>query len=174
LPTRDRLTRPFLALVRACVVLNFVALGLALLVFVGSWVFAAPIEARLVAKYQGRVPVAETLGLVRFLLLLVLPAAWAIDRLFRALAAMLRTILDGEPFAAANAVRLRTIGWALLALQLIDLAMGAATWWASARGIDTVGWQPALTGWLAVLVAFVLARVFAAGTRLSEDVEGLV
>ena len=29
-------------------------------------------------------------------------------------------------------------------------------------------------GWLGVLVAFVLARVFATGTRLREDAEGLV
>ena len=84
----------------------------------------------------------------------------------RALAAMLRTVLDGEPFAPANAARLRTIGWSLLALQILDLVMGLTVWWAQAKGLDTIGWQPALTGWLGVLVAFVLARVFATGARL--------
>lgn len=174
MPDRDRLTRTFLLLVRASIVLNIVAVALAVLLALGSLVFAGPIEAQLAAKYRGGVAPADALALVRFLLLLALPAGIAIDRLFRVLAAMLRTVIDGEPFAAANAGRLRTIGWSLLALQVLDLAMGAATWWGQARGLDALGWQPALTGWLAVLVAFVLARVFAAGTALREDVEGIV
>ncbi len=174
MPTRDRLTRTFLLLVRACIVLNIAAVVGAVVLALGSLIFAGPIEARLIAKYRGGVAPADVLALVRFLFLLVLPAGVAIDRLFRALAAMLRTVLDGEPFAPANAARLRTIGWSLLALQILDLVMGLTVWWAQAKGLDTIGWQPALTGWLGVLVAFVLARVFATGARLREDAEGLV
>lgn len=174
MPNRDRPTRILRLLARACIFLNILAVVLAVALALGSLIFADPLEARLAAKYRGGIAPADALALVRILLLLALPAGVAIDRLFRALAAMLRTVIDDEPFAAANAARLRIIGWSLLALQLVDLAMGAATWWAQARGLDAIGWQPALTGWLAVLVAFVLARVFAAGTALREDVEGTV
>ncbi|KQT34900.1 hypothetical protein ASG29_01735 [Sphingomonas sp. Leaf412] len=174
MPTRDRFIATCLTLVRVLIGLNIVGAILAIALFVATVVFAGPLESQLAAKYAGRIAAADGVAFVRFLALLVLPCAWAIHRLFAALAAILRTVQGGDPFIADNAARLRTIGWSLLAIQLLDLVLGAATWWATARGLDMAGWQPGLTGWLGVLIAFVLARVFTIGARLREDVEGTV
>jgi apolipoprotein N-acyltransferase len=52
--------------------------------------------------------------------------------------------------------------------------IGAAIWWARTHHIQVVDWQPTLLGWLGVLFAFILARVFMIGTALREDVEGTI
>ena len=91
------------------------------------------------------------------------------------LVAIVGTVRAGDPFVAANAYRLQAIGWILLALQLISLAIAAI-----AKMISTAD-HPfnldagfSISGWLAVLLMFVLARVFAEGTLMREDLEGTV
>jgi hypothetical protein len=91
------------------------------------------------------------------------------------LLAMVETVRGGDPFVAANADRLRAIAWALLALQLLSLVIGGI-----GKAISTPEYPLHLdagfsaSGWLAVLLTFVLARVFAEGTLLREDLEGTV
>jgi hypothetical protein len=91
------------------------------------------------------------------------------------LLAIVATVRAGDPFVAGNAGRLQTIAWTLLALQLLGLVVGAIadalTPPAPSLDIDA-GFS--LSGWLAVLLTFVLARVFAEGTLLRQDVEGTV
>ena len=41
------------------------------------------------------------------------------------LLAMVETVREGDPFVAANATRLQAIAWALLALQLLSIIIGA-------------------------------------------------
>ena len=80
-----------------------------------------------------------------------------------------------RPFRRLNAYRLQAIAWVLLALQLISLII-----WAIGKAVSTpahplhlnAGFSPA--GWLAVVLTFVLARVFAEGTLMREDLEGTV
>jgi len=93
----------------------------------------------------------------------------------RRLLAIVETVRSGDPFVAANASRLQAIAWALLALQLLSLVVGAI-----AKAISTPA-HPfhfqagfSISGWLAVLLTFLLARVFAEGTRMREDLEGTV
>ena len=65
------------------------------------------------------------------------------------------------------------IPWALG--EVLRLAIGATAWAASspAQGLDLdTGFS--LAPWLAVLLLFVLARVFAEGTRLRDDLAGTV
>ncbi|GMV06035.1 MAG: hypothetical protein AMXMBFR53_23120 [Gemmatimonadota bacterium] len=91
------------------------------------------------------------------------------------LLAMVETVRDGEPFVAGNAERLRTIAWTLLTLQVLSLVVGAIAASVSGPGhpVDVdAGFS--INGWLAVLLTFVLARVFAAGTLMREDLEGTV
>jgi hypothetical protein len=91
------------------------------------------------------------------------------------LLAMVGTVRIGDPFVAANAFRLRAIAWTLLALQLIGLAIAAIV-----RTISTpehpvdIETGFSVNGWLAVLLTFILARVFAEGTLMREDLEGTV
>lgn len=93
----------------------------------------------------------------------------------RQLLAIVETVRAGDPFVAANAVRLRAIAWVLFALQLLSLVVGAI-----AKGISTPA-HPlhldagfSINGWLAVLLTFLLARVFAEGSLMREDLDGTV
>ena len=91
------------------------------------------------------------------------------------LLAIVETVRAGEPFVAANASRLQAIAWVLLTLQLFSLVIGAI-----AKAVSTPAHPVVLNagfsinGWLAVLLTFLLARVFAEGTLMRDDLEGTV
>ena len=91
------------------------------------------------------------------------------------LLAMVETVRAGDPFVGANADRLRSIAWVLLALQLLSLLVAgiaeAVSTPAHPLNLDA-GFS--IAGWLAVLLVFVLARVFAEGARMRDDLEGTV
>jgi hypothetical protein len=95
--------------------------------------------------------------------------------MLKRLVAMIHTVRAGDPFVAAKAYRLQAIAWVLLALQVVSLII-----WAIGKAVSTpahplhldAGFSPA--GWLAVVLTFVLARVFAEGTLMREDLEGTV
>lgn len=95
--------------------------------------------------------------------------------MFKRLLAIIETVRDGDAFIGANAARLEAIAWVLLALQLLSLVIGGI-----GKSISTpehpidldAGFST--SGWLAVLLTFVLARVFAEGARMRDDLEGTV
>jgi len=97
------------------------------------------------------------------------------DLLLRRLRDIVDTVRESDPFVASNAGRLQAIAWVLLALQLLSIAIGAV-----ADAISTsesplhldAGFS--VTGWLAVLLVFVLARVFSEGTRMRDELTGTV
>jgi hypothetical protein len=95
--------------------------------------------------------------------------------ILKRLLAMVNTVRTGNPFVAANADRLRTIAWSLLAVQILSIVIGAI-----GKSISTPEHPVHLdagfstNGWLAVLLTFVLARVFAEGTSMRDDLEGTV
>ena len=95
--------------------------------------------------------------------------------ILKRLLAMVETVRAGDPFVAANAYRLRAIAWLLLAIQLISMVIGGI-----ARAVSTPA-HPlhldagfSVPGWLAVLLTFLLARVFVEGALMREDLEGTV
>ncbi len=95
--------------------------------------------------------------------------------ILKRLLAIVQTVRDGDPFVGVNASRLQGIAWALLALQILSLIIGAIGDAIStpAHPVDIdAGFS--INGWLAVLLTFLLARVFAAGTLMREDLEGTV
>jgi hypothetical protein len=91
------------------------------------------------------------------------------------LLAIVATVREGDPFVAANASRLQTIAWLLLALQLFSIVIGAI-----GKAVSTPAHPVhldagfSINGWLAVLLTFLLARVFAEGTLMREDLKGSV
>jgi len=93
----------------------------------------------------------------------------------RRLLAIVETVRAGDPFVAANAHRLQAIAWALLALQLLSIVIGAI-----GRSVSSPAHPVnldagfSINGWLAVLLTFLLARVFAEGTLMRDDLEGTV
>ena len=95
--------------------------------------------------------------------------------ILKRLVAMVDTVRAGDPFVAANSRRLQAIAWTLLGLQVLGIVIGMI-----ANAISTPA-HPihldagfSINGWIAVLLTFVLARVFAEGTRMREDLEGTV
>ena len=91
------------------------------------------------------------------------------------LLAIVETVRARDPFVAANASRLQAIAWVLLALNLLSIVIGAI-----AKAVSTPA-HPlhlnagfSINGWLAVLLTFLLARVFAEGALMREDLEGTV
>src|SRR5437899_10979943 len=91
------------------------------------------------------------------------------------LLAIVETVRAGDPFVAANASRLQAIAWALLALQLLSLVIGAI-----AKTVSTpahplnVDAGFSIHGWLAGLLPFLAARVLVEGQRMREDLDGTV
>ena len=91
------------------------------------------------------------------------------------LLAMVETVRAGDPFVASNASRLQAIAWVLVALNLLSIVIGAI-----AKAVSTPA-HPlhidagfSINGWLAVVLTFVLARVFAQGALMREGVDGTV
>jgi hypothetical protein len=91
------------------------------------------------------------------------------------LVAMIQTVRSGDPFIATNAYRLQAIAWFLLGQQVLSVIIHfvgkAVSTPAHPLHLDA-GVSPG--GWLAVILTFVLARVFAEGTLMREDLEGTV
>jgi hypothetical protein len=91
------------------------------------------------------------------------------------LLAIVETVRGGDPFVAANAPRLQAIAWVLLGLNLLSIVIGAI-----ARTVSTPAHHLdldagfSISGWLVVLLTFLLAHVFAQGALMREDLEGTV
>ena len=125
---------------------------------------------QIAATYVGRAP-ARWSKLAGLGLLGVPLNHLILTRLLR----MVETVGRGDPFVAANAYRLQAIAWALLGLQLLSMVIGGIGKAISSREFPLhldAGFS--VSGWLAVLLTFVLARVFAEGTLMREDLEGTV
>ena len=157
---------------RILIVLNWLmgAAILALLVVIPNeqWIMSAfklspsPEAERLVMGLRA----VAVLGLA------AIPLNYAV---LKRLLAMVETVRAGDPFVAANAYRLQAIAWALLTLQLLSVVVGAI-----AKSVSTPAHPVhldagfSINGWLAVLLTFLLARVFAEGTLMRDDLEGTV
>ena len=157
---------------RILIVLNWL-FGAALLVLLlimpnEQWIMSAfklspsPDTDRLIIAMQAMVVV----GIVS------VPLHYAV---LKRLLAIVATVRAGDPFLADNAQRLQVIAWLLVALQLLSMVVGGL-----ARSVSTpahpinVDAGFSINGWLAVLLTFLLARVFAEGTRMRDDLEGTV
>jgi hypothetical protein len=152
-----------------------------------NWLYFAAISALLMATIIDEQWTMTALGIgpsdeirsqlmgLRLIAALGLVAILLNYAVLKRLLAMVETVRRGDPFVAANANRLQAIAWVLLALQLLSLVIAGIS-----KAISTPA-QPidldagfSINGWLAVLLTFILARVFAEGARMREDLEGTV
>ena len=108
---------------------------------------------------------------LRAIVVLGLIGAAIVHTVLRRLLAIVDTVRVGDPFILENARRLNAIAWSVLALEGLRLAVAAlaAAVWEPGR-VDAFSFAP----WLAVLLLFVLAGVFAHGARMREELEGTV
>ena len=152
-----------------------------------NWLFGGAILTLLVATIVAPQWTFTALGIppsselrpmmtgVRAIAVLGLVAIPLNNAVLERLLAIVETVRRGDPFVAANAHRLQAISWVLLALQLVSLVIACI-----GKVISTpahplhldAGFSP--NGWLAVILTFVLARVFAEGALMREDLKGTV
>ena len=159
-------------LLRILIVVNWLggAAILALLVLMPNreWIMSA-LE---LSPSPGADRVVRGLRAIAVIGLITIPLNYAI---LKRLLAIVGTVRTGDPFVPVNALHLQEIAWVLLTLQLLGLVIGAIV-----KSISTpehpvnINAGFSINGWLAVLLTFLLARVFAYGTLMREDLEGMV
>ena len=174
----SRSTSPSAALPIAYVALRIlIVMNWLMVAVILALLFVVPNERWIMSSFDLS-PSAEAARLVMGLRtiavlgLVAIPINYAV---LERLLAIVETVRAGDPFVAANADRLQAIAWALLSLQLLSLVIGAI-----AKAVSIPG-HPlkldagfSINGWLAVLLTFLLARVFAEGTLMRDDLEGTV
>ena len=108
---------------------------------------------------------------LRMIVVVGLAGAAIVHTVLGRLLAIVDSVRVGDPFILENARRLNAIAWSVAALEglrLIVAAIAAAVW--EPGKIHAFSFAP----WLAVLLLFVLAGVFAHGARMRADLEGTV
>lgn len=121
-------------------------------------------------------PEAERLVMgLRVIAVLGLAATPLNHVVLKRLLSIVATIREGDPFVAANVPRLQAIAWVMVGLNILSIVIGAI-----AKAVSTPA-HPlhldagfSINGWLAVILTFVLARVFAEGALMRGDAEGTV
>ena len=160
--------------------------GLRILIVL-NWIYGAIVLAILVGMFAAEQWTMTALGVppsaqsgpliigMRAIAALGLVAVPLNLAVLKRLAAIVQTVRVGDPFVAVNAHRLQAIAWFLLGQQMLSIVIGLIGKSVSTPGhplhLDA-GFSP--SGWLAVILTFVLARVFAEGTLMRENLEGTV
>jgi Protein of unknown function (DUF2975) len=152
-----------------------------------NWIFGALIFALLAISFQaeewtwralhvgavaGHESVVAGMRAIMVIGIASTPITWAV---FSRLLRIVESVRAGEPFTVHNAGRLRTVAWALFGLELLHICVVAIASAVSTKEVPLhISGDFDLTGWLAILLLFVLAQVFLEGTRIREDLEGTV
>ena len=152
-----------------------------------NWLFGAGILVLLIASLIAGEWVARALGAyheggntslimgMREIMVIGIVATPIAYLIFSRLLAIVDTVRGGDPFVAENASRLQTIAWAVLGLQIMNLVVAFIAARVSSGGHPLhIDCTRAVTPWLAVLLLFVLARVFDHGARMREDLQGTI
>jgi hypothetical protein len=152
-----------------------------------NWVFGALISLLLLISFEAEPWTWRALGVSRIaghegivagmraimvIGILAVPIAWVVlNRLLR----IVESVRAGDPFHAGNARRLKVIAWALLAQEALHLCVVAIASAVSTKDVPLrISDNFNVTGWLAILLLFVLAQVFLEGTRMRDDLTGTV
>jgi hypothetical protein len=158
---------------RTLVTLNLVMGVLILALLAASLVAEGPVMGALGVRH----PAAQgTLILgMRLIMVIGIAAVPLTQVVLTRLLAIVETVSAGDPFVVGNAARLQTIAWMVLGLELLHLVAGVVAGSVSTKYAPLdIDWNLSLTRWLAVLLLFVLARVFEQGARMRDDLEGTV
>ena len=108
---------------------------------------------------------------LRAIIVVGLFGAAIVHTILQRLRAIVETVLVGDPFVSDNVRRLQSIAWRVMLLEctrLVVLLIGRLVWEPGRLG------GVSLVPWLAVLMLFVLAGVFAHGARMRADLDGTV
>jgi hypothetical protein len=149
------------------------ALGVGLIVAIPASFIFEPQFFHFFSKKPPQIDSSWLMPVLRFWVVLALVMVAAVHVSLSRLLAVVETVRSGDPFVPENAVRLNTIAWCVLINELLRLTFGilAATMNAAGSNIE---WEFSATGWLAVVLLFVLARVFEEGTALRDDLGKMI
>ncbi|WP_141111108.1 DUF2975 domain-containing protein [Chromobacterium haemolyticum] len=174
MPSHPNLLSTTRLVLRALLSLNFIlGMGIGALLL-ASFIPPQWLQAALGARPEAPPALMTGMRLIMLIMLIGLAGVPLANLVLARLLAMVTTVRDGDPFIPANAARLQAIAWALLAIQILNLAVGAVCASVSMIYPLDIGWSPSVDGWLSVLLLFILARVFDAGTKMRIDLEGTV
>lgn len=150
------------------------ALGISLLL-VGSFLFRERLLGPMGLDLGSNNEHAMTLYGLRTVVVLGVIGAGLVHLILKRLLAIVASVRAGDPFILDNARRIEGIAWLVLGLEGLRVLVHVI-----ARATYTLD-EPlrmnngfSFTPWLAVLMLFVLAGVFAHGARLRADLEGTV
>jgi uncharacterized membrane protein len=185
MPANQRLFSVTSWLLKAASVLVVLLAGLLALVFIalvlglGALLFAPdllkPLDLPMVlhgvtlvrAVVAGLFAVAG--GLISLILILMM---------IRATTGIVDTAIAGDPFVGENAERLNLIGWLLLGLMAVQFATYLAVAIVAPHGDPNInisgGSEPDPIGLMAILLIFVLARIFRHGSDMRDELESMV
>jgi hypothetical protein len=161
------------AVLRVLIVLNWIFGGLILVLLAVSflaaeWTWRA-LGVGAMAGHEGAIAGMRAIMVIG---IVGTPVAYIV---FSRLLGIVDSVRAREPFNLENAGRLRTIAWALLGLELLHICVVAIASAISTKEVPLhLNGNLDLTGWLAILLLFVLAQVFLEGTRMRDDLEGTV
>ena len=152
-----------------------------------NWIFGALIFALLAISFQAEEWIWRALGVgavaghegvvagMRAIMVIGIVGVPVAHVVFSRLLRIVESVRTGEPFTMDNAGRLRSIAWALLGLELLHICVVAIAAAVSTKEVPLrINGNFDLTGWLAIVLLFMLAQVFLEGTRMREDLEGTV
>jgi hypothetical protein len=160
-------------LLQILVAFNLFAGLLILLALPASFIFE-PAFLAFFTKKAATISPAVMMPALRVWMLFGIVTIAATQIMLMRLIAIVDTVSAGDPFVGENAARLKTIGWCVLAMQLLHLVSGLMARLMNAAG-SNIEWQwSGLTGWLAVVLIFVLARVFEEGTSIRADLKAMI
>jgi hypothetical protein len=173
LSNKDRLIKGSRLFVRLAIIVNRIFFFGVIAMLIVSVILSTRFVPLLIPQTPAP-DLASALTGLRLLMLIGIAMAVATEIVLRALAQIIASVGVGDPFIAVNARRLQTIGWALLGLQLLAIpgALLDKFWPSLGSAAPDASFSPG--GWLAVLMVFVLSRVFAAGSTMRDELEGTV
>lgn len=157
---------------------------LKVLIKLNLW-FGLGVSGMLIATLIAPGPVFHALGVrgnnstlmlgMQAIMVLGISAVPVANIIFTRLLAFVESVGYGDPFIAENAQRLQLIAWAALAAELIQVTIVIIAARVSSLGQPLhINWNFSVGRSLAILMLFVLARVFDQGARMREDLAGTV
>lgn len=148
-------------------------LGVMLIIAIPASFIFEPQVFQFFSKRPPRIDPTWLVPVLRIWVMLAVPMVAAVHIMLSRLLAVVETVRSGDPFVPENAVRLNTIAWCVLTAELLRLVYGMLAATVNAAG-SNIEWHFSTTGWLAVGLLFVLARVFEEGTRMRADLETMI
>lgn len=155
---------------------NVLSWGLGILLIVQAIAINTVAHDRVIRGMAARgMPFGEELIQIASLLAFLLPVMIIIVHVIcRKLIAIIDSVGSNAVFSLDNAVRLRAIGWAMLAIQILDSIMGLGVPLIGPNADQYWHWNIGVTGWFAALLLFVLAKVFEQGAVMRDELDGTI